>query len=52
MEGNPCYDATAVKQTTDTHLYKTVRGGGEKRRQKISDMWKYIYTNLNVGIVG
>ncbi len=30
MEGNLCYDATAVKQTTDTHLYKTVRGGGEK----------------------
>ncbi len=30
MEGNPCYEATAVKQTTDTHLYETVRGGGDK----------------------
>ncbi len=30
MEGNPCYEATAVKQTTDTHLYETVRGGGAK----------------------
>jgi hypothetical protein len=30
MEGNPCYEATAVKQTTDTHLYKAVRGGGAK----------------------
>ncbi len=28
MEGNPCYEATAVKQTTDTHLYEAVRGGG------------------------
>ena len=28
MEGNPCYEATAVKQTTDTeiHLYETVEG--------------------------
>ena len=30
MEGNPCYEATVVKQTTDTHLYETVRGGGAK----------------------
>ncbi len=30
MEGNPCYEATAVKQTTDTHLYESVRGGGGK----------------------
>ena len=30
MEGNPCYEATAVKQTTDTHLYEAVRGGGAK----------------------
>ena len=30
MEGNPCYEATAVKQTTDTHLYEPVRGGGAK----------------------
>ena len=28
MEGNPCYEATAVEQTTDTHLYEAVRGGG------------------------
>ena len=28
MEGNPCYEATAVKQATDTHLYETVRGEG------------------------
>jgi hypothetical protein len=27
MEGNPCYEATAVKQTTD---YEAVRGGGAK----------------------
>ncbi len=30
MEGNPCYEATAVKQTTDTHLYEAVRGGAHK----------------------
>ena len=33
MEGNPCYEATAVKQTTDvaeTHVYEAVRGGGAK----------------------
>ena len=30
MEGNPCYEAIAVKQTTDTHLYEAVRGGGAK----------------------
>ena len=30
MEGNPCYEATAVKQTIDTHLYEAVRGGGAK----------------------
>ena len=30
MEGNPCYEATAVKQTTDTHLYEAIRGGGDK----------------------
>ena len=30
MEGNPCYQTTAVKQTTDTHLYEAVRGGGDK----------------------
>ena len=33
MEGNPCYEATAVKQTTDvaeTHVYEAVRGGGVK----------------------
>ncbi len=30
MEGNPCYEATAVKQITDTHLYEAVRGGGAK----------------------
>ena len=30
MGGNPCYEATAVKQTTDMHLYEAVRGGGAK----------------------
>ncbi len=30
MEGNPCYEATAVKQTADMHLYEVVRGGGGK----------------------
>ncbi len=32
MEGNLCYEATVVKQTTDTHLYEAVmiRGGGDK----------------------
>ena len=30
MEGNPCYEATAVKQTTDIHLYEAIRGGGAK----------------------
>ncbi len=30
MEGNPCYEATAVKHPTDTHLYEAVRGGGDK----------------------
>ena len=30
MEGNSCYQATAVKQTTDTHPYEAVRGGGDK----------------------
>ncbi len=30
MEGNPCYEATAVKQITDTHLYEAVRGEGAK----------------------
>ena len=30
MEGNPCYEATAVKQTTDTHLYEAIGGGGAK----------------------
>ncbi len=30
MEGNPCYETIAVKQTTDTHLYEAVRGGGAK----------------------
>ncbi len=30
MDGNPCYEATAIKQTTDTHLYEAVRGGGAK----------------------
>ena len=30
MEGNPCYEATAVERTTDTHLYEAVRGGGAK----------------------
>ena len=30
MEGNPGYQTTAVKQTTDTHLYEAVRGGGDK----------------------
>ena len=32
MEGNPCYEATAVKQTTDTetHVYEAVKGGGAK----------------------
>ena len=30
MEGNPCYEATAIKQITDTHLYEAVRGGGAK----------------------
>ncbi len=29
MEGNPCYEATAVKMT-DTHLYESVRGRGGK----------------------
>ena len=33
MEGNPCYEATAVKQTTDTHLYEAVRGGRIKWRK-------------------
>ncbi len=27
MEGNPCYDTTAVKQTTDTRLRNSQRGG-------------------------
>ena len=27
MEGNPCYQTTAV---TDTHLYEAVRGEGDK----------------------
>ena len=30
MEGNPYYEATAVKQTTDKHLYEAIRGGGAK----------------------
>ncbi len=30
MEGNPCYETTTVKQTTDTHLFEAVRGGGAK----------------------
>ncbi len=30
MEGNPCYEATAVKETTDIHLYEAVRGGAHK----------------------
>ncbi len=30
MEGNPCYEATAVKQTNDTHLYEAIRGEGAK----------------------
>ncbi len=30
MEGNPCYEATTDKQTTDTHLYEAVGGGGDK----------------------
>ena len=29
-EGNSCCEATAVKQTTDTHLYEAVGGGGAK----------------------
>ncbi len=31
IEGNPCYEATAVEQTTDTHLYEAVRGGGPNK---------------------
>ncbi len=30
MEGNPCYEVTAVKRTTDTHIYEAVRGGAHK----------------------
>ena len=30
MEGNPCYEATADKHTTDTHLYEAVREGRDK----------------------
>ena len=30
MEGNLCYQTTAVKQTTDTHHYEAVRGRGDK----------------------
>ena len=31
MEGNPCYEANQVKQTTDveTHDYEMVTGGGD-----------------------
>ena len=32
MEGNPCYETTGVNQTTDTHLYETVRGLGRGAR--------------------
>ena len=32
MEGDPCYEA---KQTTDTHLYETVRGGGAKWKEQL-----------------
>ena len=35
MEDNPCYEATAVKQTTDTHFYEAVRGGGAKWKEQI-----------------
>ena len=35
MEGNPCYEVTAVKQTTDTHLYEAVRGGGAKWKEQM-----------------
>ena len=33
MDSNPCYEATAVKQTTDTeiHVYEVIRGGGAKQ---------------------
>ena len=43
MEGNPCYEATAVKQTTDTHLYEAVRGGGAKWKEtdQKHDVCKY-----------
>ena len=30
MEGNPCYETSGVKLTTDTHLYETVRGRGAR----------------------
>ncbi len=30
MENNPCYEVTAVKQTTDTLVYEAVRGEAHK----------------------
>ncbi len=57
MEGNPCYEATAVKQTADMHLYEAVRGGGGKRRKtdkNVRHVQVHLYSIhgvLNVGIV-
>ena len=49
MEGNPCYEATAIIQTTDTHLYEAVRGGGDKwktDKNKICPSIAYIYSSI------
>ena len=52
MEGNPCYEATVVKQTTDTHLYEAVlvRGGGDKWKKTDKNKTylsiMYIYSSL------
>ena len=56
MESNPCFDVTAVKQTTDTHLYKTIRGGGrisnEDEKYRICEStFIQLHGILNVGIV-
>ena len=34
MEGNPCYEATAVKQTTDTHFYEAIKKKKKKKKKK------------------
>ena len=52
MEGNPCYEATVVKQTTDTHLYEAVmiRGGRDKWKKADKDTMcpsiAYIYSSI------